>query len=77
MHRYDHALFKVNDKDRMCKENLDDMSKTRDFYGSLIDKLQDERFIKEEGSIEQIEILERVAEIDKFINENNLKLKTY
>jgi hypothetical protein len=45
-------MFKVNDKERMCKDNHDELQKSKDFYVSILSKLSDERVIKDEGSAE-------------------------
>lgn len=38
--------------------------------------LKSEVFIKNEGSKEQVSLLERVPEFDKFLSEVNLKMKS-
>jgi hypothetical protein len=61
----------------MCRDNHDELMKSREFYKTTLVKLSDDRIFKEEGSTDQIEILERIPELEKFISENTLKLKSY
>lgn len=42
-----------------------------------MEKLNDEKFLKDDGNSEQIAILNKVADFDKFIYDNTLKLKNY
>lgn len=77
MHKYESAIFKVNDKVRMCKDYLEELSKAKEHYQSIIAKLADDRFLKEDASTDQIEVLDKIPEVDKFMHEVQLKLKTF
>lgn len=50
MHRFDNAIFKVNDKMRMIKELSDELRTSKDYYSSILLKLSDEKILKEEVS---------------------------
>lgn len=48
-----------------------------EYYGQLIEKLLSDHMISQDGTQEQIDILNKIPEYDKFIYENTLKLKTF
>lgn len=54
----------------MCKEGIEELTNSRSFYKEILDKLSDEKFLKNEGTTEQIKILEKTSDLDKYILEN-------
>lgn len=78
MHKYENAIFKANDKMRVCKDQSEHIGSIGDYYRSLLDKLNSEEIIAGSDSIQdQVDILNQIPELDKFIYENTLKIKTY
>eukprot|EP00347_Sterkiella_histriomuscorum_P015469 403356908 len=76
LNRYDQSIFKLNDKIQMVEEQYDKLMQSQNYYSEVYNLLKDENFIKDEGSQIQIQMLEKVPDFDKFINESNLKIKT-
>lgn len=46
LHKYESAIFKLNDKLRTCKEQQEDVAGSKEVYKEVFDRLRDESFIK-------------------------------
>ncbi|CDW72594.1 kelch motif family protein [Stylonychia lemnae] len=76
LHKYESAVFKVADKLKMIVEQFHELKVAKEFYEEIFNKLQDDNFIKNDCSPDQVEFLNRAPEYDRFIYENTLKLKS-
>lgn len=49
LHKYEHAVFRINDKDRICKEQTDELLRAREFMRQHLASLESESTTKDDA----------------------------
>lgn len=75
--KFEHYIFKLNDKVRVCKEGLDELFQLKSSYSNLLDKFTNKLEELESNTIDQIAILGDWTSYEKVINENQEQISNF